>query len=92
MMKKLRRKSTVSKAASVEEPLDTSEEGKRYRMRSDDQDGFIKLCVEYFDVINDTTTIRGTPNSSKLREKKFAEAWQKITASMNQATNVSRTE
>lgn len=87
-MKGIRSKSTASRAATLEEPTESSEESKRYRMKSNDHDAFVKLCVENFHVINDTRTVRGTPNSSKTREKVIEEAWQKIAKTMDHTTKV----
>lgn len=66
---------------------------KRYRMKKNEDEIFIKLAIEHFDEINNTTTKRGTPASPaiKLREKLLQSAWEKIATQMNTSLNVSRT-
>lgn len=68
-----------------------TEAAKRFRMTKSEDEVFVKLCIEYFDKINDMSTIRGTPESSnvKLRNKIIQNAWEKITTTMNKSMKVS---
>lgn len=93
-MHRQRRKSTLVQSRVVENDLvsdDSDENSKKYRMNADAHEAFIKICVEKFDEINDTSTIRGTPTSSNVRgrQNKVAQAWNKIAESMNRNINVS---
>lgn len=68
-----------------------SEDSRRNpRMNAEHEEMFVKLCVENFDEINDTSTIKGTPVSSnvKIRKKKMDDAWDKITLEMNRISQV----
>lgn len=85
-MYRLRRKSTRDEVAPVS-PSDT-EEPRRFRMKADTHDTFIKLCVDNFEIINDTSTAKGTPTSAKVKSEKVRKVWQKITSEMNKLTKV----
>lgn len=69
---------------------DRSDQRKRNsRMRDDEEEIYLKLCIENFQAINDTTTGRGTPNATKIRKDKENLAWENIAREMNQRNNVS---
>lgn len=61
-------------------------------MQGDDEEYFVSVCVKYFDQINDKTTIRGTPGSTKNlnRQKQMDDAWLGIQKEMNELCGVSQ--
>lgn len=76
---------------SDESDGDDPKKSKTTRMKKEEEEVYLKLCVEHFEAINDTTTARGTPNSSSVKERKQKEnhAWERISEIMNKRCNVS---
>lgn len=59
----------------------------RFRMTSDDDESFIKLCVERFEDINNTATLKGLFTTKK--KKHIQQIWQQIAEKCNSEFNVS---
>lgn len=59
----------------------------RFRMNKDDDETFVRICVDHFDQINNTVTLKGTFTTKKQNELK--EAWKKIAAKCNNEFKVS---
>lgn len=102
-MNRARRKSTVSArsvVASGSESDGGSDDGgkrkkrktadveSRYRMKSDDDESFVQLCVKHFHEINNTATLKGPFVAKKQSELK--QVWNKITAECNKNFKVSK--
>lgn len=73
-----------------EQANDVEKKTRAKRMNSDQQELYLKLCVEHFEAINDTTTIRGMPSSLSVTERQEREslAWQNIAEDMNRRSGV----
>lgn len=92
-----RRKVAIEKSTIDESDDDMADDGKQSkttrnaRMKHEEEEIYLAMCVEHFDSINDTSTIRGIPGSAavKEREKKERDAWDAITNQMNEKNNVS---
>lgn len=100
MSSRPRRKSTAVRKSLAEdsehddESDDDSEKGKQRnkRMNAEDEEMFIKKCIEKFNEINNKGTIRGTPTSpnAKAAREMHDKAWNEITQCMNEKTYVSK--
>lgn len=79
------------KSKNSQKTAELKDDHKRYRMKKNEDEFFIKLAIEHFDEINNTSTKRGTPTSPaiKLREKSLQSAWENIATQMNTSLNVS---
>lgn len=87
-----RKRVPVAAKDLVQSDSDSESQARGSRMRPDEEDIFIKKCVEHFDDINVMSTMRGLPTSTgpKLnRDKRINEAWAKIATEMNEITKVS---
>lgn len=60
----------------------------RFRMKNDDDEEFVKLCVEHFDQINCTKTLKGTFLQKKQVE--MDKTWETIAAKCNEIMKVSK--
>lgn len=63
-------------------------ETARYRMKKGDDEDFVRMCVEHFDDINPTITLKGT--NVQKKQKKMDIIWEKITKQCNKDLNVSK--
>lgn len=86
-----RRKSVAQPQASAESEDDgdisNEKSARNKRMRDDEEEEFVAICVKYFDQINDKTTIRGN-SAHKKSQDKTENAWASITTEMNQRYGV----
>lgn len=60
-------------------------------MNQEEEDIFVKMCSEKYDLICPKTTVRGIPISDgkqENRERQITEEWGSIAAKMNEVTNV----
>lgn len=60
----------------------------RFRMKKDDDEEFVKLCVEHFEQINNTKTLKGIFLQKKQVE--LNKTWETIAAKCNVVMNVSK--
>lgn len=60
---------------------------QRYRMKNENDEEFVRMCVENFDEINSTVTLKGIFTHKKTIAIKV---WENITAKCNTDFNVSR--
>lgn len=77
--------------SNSDDELNESTTSRKSRMGYQDEEIFIRVIVEKFDIINDTSTARGTPGSSSVKEraKKINEGWAKICDEVNSLTGIS---
>lgn len=84
------KRKTKSDCAEENESDNRRDQRKRNpKMRDDEEEIYLQLCIENFQLINDTTTGRGTPNVTKMRKEKENRAWENIAQEMNRRNNVS---
>lgn len=62
-------------------------DSQRFRMNADEDESFVKICVDYFDKINSTTTLKGTFTTKKNVDNN--KAWEDITKQCNNDLEVS---
>lgn len=64
---------------------------KQFHMKKNQDEDFIKLCIEHFDEINSMSTIRGTPASRQviMNSKNVQKVWESIAKTMNKSMKVS---
>lgn len=91
--KYLKRRKTVRTQLNEDDNVAESvrKEARQVRISHEEEEILISICVKYFDDINDTSTIRGIPGSTvvKEREERQMTAWQKVANEMNAQTTVS---
>lgn len=89
----VKRRKTVRTQLNEDDDVAESvrKEARQVRISHEEEEILLSICVKYFDDINDTSTIRGIPGSTvvKQREERQKTAWQKVTNEMNAQTTVS---
>lgn len=65
---------------------------KKVHMTKDQDEDFIKLCIEHFDEINSMSTMRGAPSSRQgiVNLKHIQTIWESIANTMNESMKVSK--
>lgn len=61
---------------------------QRFRMKKDDNEEFVKICVDNFESINSTATLKGSFAHKKTAE--VSKIWEKIAMQCNSLFNVSK--
>lgn len=62
-------------------------DSQRFRMTTDDDENFVQICVDYFDKINSSKTLKGTFTTKKSDDNN--KIWEDITNKCNVGLEVS---